>query len=293
MKLLLIGWIHHKNLEGIRSICNFLNIDLTQIEHYDSAVKEIDKYDIIYSPAYPIYNLDPDKKYIFGPHFSVFPNDQLIRMIHSGSCIQYILPCRWTIDFWIDWFIKNSIELHDKFKLLSYPFPVNTERFKEIKPIQERNGIMLYYKSRDPQDYSFIYEYISKLNLPIESFSYSKRYKEEDYIASLQRCRYGIFVDAHESQGFAVEEAMSCNLPLLVWSVRDMNQEYGSSYPSIPATTVPYWDERCGEVFYTKDEFEGAFNRLTSKLETYRPREYILENLSLEVCANHFKKLIE
>ena len=69
-----------------------------------------------------------------------------------------------------------------------------------------------------------------------------------------------------------------------------MRQEYGSSYNDIPATTIPYWDERCGEYFYNINELEDKFNLFLSKLETYKPREYILENLSMEVCE---QKLIE
>ena len=74
-----------------------------------------------------------------------------------------------------------------------------------------------------------------------------------------------------------------------------MNQEYGSSYPSIPATTIPYWDERCGEYFYKQDEFIETLDRIIQKEENnlYKPREFIMENLAMEVCENKFIKLIQ
>ena len=46
----------------------------------------------------------------------------------------------------------------------------------------------------------------------------------------LQNSKYGIWLDAHESQGFALQEALSCNVPLLVWNISSMNQEYNSTY---------------------------------------------------------------
>ena len=50
----------------------------------------------------------------------------------------------------------------------------------------------------------------------------------------MQKAKYGIILDAHESQGFAIEEALSCNVPLLVWNTKFMSQEYGSRYENIP-----------------------------------------------------------
>jgi hypothetical protein len=41
-------------------------------------------------------------------------------------------------------------------------------------------------------------------------------------------------------------------VPLLVWNVSSMNQEQNSSYNNIPATTIPYWNESCGEYFIIK-----------------------------------------
>jgi hypothetical protein len=71
-----------------------------------------------------------------------------------------------------------------------------------------------------------------------------------------------------------------------------MSQEEGVNYPNIYASSIPYWDNRCGEFFYKKEEFEEKYNEFTSKLDTYKPREFILENLSVEKCAENFKKLI-
>ena len=99
-------------------------------------------------------------------------------------------------------------------------------------------------------------------------------------------------MDAHESQGFALQESLSCNVPLLVWNIKSMNQEYGQNYDDIPATTIPYWDERCGEYFYKIEELEDKFNLFLSKIELYKPREYILDNLSFEVCEQKLLNIL-
>ena len=122
-----------------------------------------------------------------------------------------------------------------------------------------------------------------------------KRYNENDYLSYLQQCQYGIVLDAHESQGFAIEEALSCNVPLLVWNAQTMNQELNSQYQPIPCTTIPYWDSRCGEYFHHISELPRAFQTFQSKIaaEQYSPREYILDNLSTEKCAERFIELIQ
>jgi len=67
-----------------------------------------------------------------------------------------------------------------------------------------------------------------------------------------------------------------------------MNQEIGPNYDNHPATTIPYWDERCGEYFHRQDEMERTFDLFLSKLHSYKPRDYVVENLSFDVCENMF-----
>ena len=136
-------------------------------------------------------------------------------------------------------------------------------------------------------------EFLKSMNIEYKVFDYKKRYDESEYLNYLQECKYGIVIDAHESQGFAIEEALSCNVPLLVWGVQYMSQEYGGNYLNIPCTTIAYWNNQCGEVFYNSNELEVTFNTFINKIEEYEPRKYILENLSLEKCRDNFIKIID
>ena len=71
-----------------------------------------------------------------------------------------------------------------------------------------------------------------------------------------------------------------------------MNQEYGYNYQDIPATCIPYWDDRCGEFFYSINELPSTFNIFFNNLTNYKPREYIIENISIEKCENKFIEVI-
>jgi glycosyltransferase involved in cell wall biosynthesis len=135
--------------------------------------------------------------------------------------------------------------------------------------------------------------FLEKFNINVRVFNCNARYKEEDYINYLHNSRFGIWLDAHESQGFALEEALSCNVPLFVWNVTSLNQEYGCKYPDIPATSIPYWDNRCGESFTSISEIQEKFQKFMDNLSSYKPREYVLENLSINVCENKLINIIK
>ena len=282
MNCLIIGGLHHKNKIGLELILKYLNYN-----YKFGNINDINNFDIIYMPGYPINTANyPKKKFIFGPHFSVFPTRKLLNInnIHNNSI--YIQPSEWAADVWIN--KKANVYV----PVVPFPFPVATERFK---PLNSGGGdkVFIYFKSRKQEELDILTTFLDKKNIIYELFDYIKRYDEKDYIKCLQESAYGIWLGRHESQGFALEEALSYDVPLLVWDVTSMNQEEGYNYDNIPATCIPYWDERCGEIFYKREEFESKFDEFISKLGTYKPREYILENLSIKECAENLKRLIQ
>jgi len=135
---------------------------------------------------------------------------------------------------------------------------------------------------------SILQFFLKNLNINFRIFDYVNKYSEEEYLNYLKDSKFGIWITAHESQGFALQEALSCDVPLLVWNVTSLNQEYGSNHPNLPATTLSYWDEKCGEYFTNSNDLYNTFNKFISNLHNYKPREYILENLSIEKCSEKF-----
>jgi hypothetical protein len=291
MKVLLINsGIHEKNKQGIIQFLNLLQEQKT-IEYKIGTIDDISNYDVIYNPSELINTANyPTKKFIFGPHFSVFPNHEQLNKLQNNVNKNsiYIQPSEWTSQVWKNMGAEQIIPIK------IFPFPVNTEKFAPHST-NTRNNVLVYYKNRSPRELNKLKEFIDQQKITnYRLFSYKKRYNENDYLTYLQTCKYGIILDAHESQGFAIEEALSCNVPLLVWSAQTMNQEDGSNYNSIPCTSIPYWDSKCGEYFHHLSELPSAFQTFQEKLTTdqYNPRQYILETLSTEKCAERFMALV-
>jgi hypothetical protein len=290
MKILIIDEMHFKNKIGIILLLEYLKLEYLKLEykfcHINEVNTHIKDYDIIHFHHTPFdSSLFPSKKFIFGSAFSVFPNNKLINTnnIHKNSI--YIQPSKWAADIWIKLGAENVLPIR------VFPFPVEVEKFCPIQ-YSQKSEVFIYFKRRKPEELEYVKHFLNNKNITYKIFDYVQKYNEEDYLKCLQNAKYGIIIDAHESQGFAIEEALSCNVPLLVWNTSFMSQEYGSNYPNIPCSTIAYWDERCGIYFYKVEEFETSYNEFINKLETYCPCEYIMENLSPQKCGERFIELV-
>jgi len=281
--LLLDRDFHHKNRAALYA---YESLEIMPFYSPEELQRfNLNDYDAVYSPTYPIdVSKYPNTRFIFGPHFSVFPEENL-RWIKGPNTV-YIQPSKWAADVWLINPLCRDIDIRP------VPFGVDTMSFNEIKPIEERTEVFVYYKTRGPDDLLFIKDKLKEMDISYTLISYDYRYKEQEYRELLKNAKYGIWVGRHESQGFALEEALSCNVPLLVWDVLSMNQENGPNYADIPATTIPYWDSRCGEIFYRREHFDYAYRLFMAKLRHFTPREYVLSNLTMEKCENQFMKLL-
>jgi glycosyltransferase involved in cell wall biosynthesis len=133
-------------------------------------------------------------------------------------------------------------------------------------------------------------------NLSFELIRYGS-YNTDQFRQALCRSRAMIFLSAHESQGIACQEAMSADVPIFAWDpgfVQDP-ERFRWGQPVIPSTSVPYFDERCGLRFRDAPTFIEQLPSFLEKLSAniFRPREYVLENLTLEQCARRFVEIVE
>jgi len=280
-KVFLFKNYHHKNQE-------FLNY---YVKNNFSLTENFNEADIVFSANtfIPIEQY-PNKKFIFGPHFSVFPNNvvQKFNNIHKNGI--YIQPSQPSVNTWQQEF--NFTKLPMK----AIPFGVNTDKFKPDKDRRQNNSVLIYYKNRNPEEFKFLETFLKKKNIDYKVFSYLNKYDEKDFLTQLKKSKYGIWLGRHESQGFALEETLSCDIPLLVWNVKLRQQEwtYRHIYKNVksPVSAIPYWDKKCGEFFYNSNELEKTFDTFIEKVDTYEPRKFILENLSKEKCLEKWNKLI-
>ena len=130
-----------------------------------------------------------------------------------------------------------------------------------------------------------IREYLHANNRSYSEIRYGQ-YSTAEYQAKLRRARAMIFLSAHESQGLAYQECLSCNVPVLAWDpgiwLDPARHKYGR--PHVHATSVPFFDEQCGSKFRDFSEFAAVFEPFLERALSgaFRPREFILQNLTIE-----------
>jgi hypothetical protein len=288
-------WIHPKNKIGLdlfisNGFFKVVNdIDDAQIIIYMSSSHSSDRINNIdiLNPKYK------DKIILLGPHFTVFPTPYLCNLKTPYNNVFYN-----TLSDWVSNMFKKYIKNDLIIVKLPYPVDVNLFNPENNININMKNNVFIYLKYRKPKDITHIYNFLINMNFNVKIFNYEQKYNESEYISYLKTCSFGIWVGINESQGFALEEALSLNIPLIVYNVKNMGCENGYEnnelYCNTISTTIPYWDERCGEVFYNEEDFEKTFINFNLKLEEYRPREYILENLEVNSLFNKkWKPFIE
>lgn len=295
---------HHKNQNGLQLLIN---------EGYFNKVNNIDESHFIYIPCFPpdVNNISnvidyydikyKNKLFIFGPHFCVFPTP-FVKSLDSTINNNIVFNI---LSDWCELYVFKPY-LNGKLSMVKLPFPLDVNKFKPDESISDesKNIILIYIKHRRENDYNFIIDYINNIynknNLFIVSIIKYGSYNENDYINTLKKTKFCIWIGCHESQGFGLLEALSLNVPLLVFDVTNMGQEAGFEdsyeYLNTKATTLTYWDNKCGEFFTNKEDFIDSLNKLSLKLESneYNPREFIINNLSPESAYNNYwKPLIE
>jgi hypothetical protein len=106
---------------------------------------------------------------------------------------------------------------------------------------------------------------------------------------ALSRSRGMIFLCEHETQGLAYQEAMASNVPILALDEGRLVDPEQCRYarPDLKVSSVPYFDATCGETFES-DSLEPALNRFLERRAQYRPRDYVMQHLSLQKAAENY-----
>ena len=187
--------------------------------------------------------------------------------------------------------------------VLDWPVGIDTGLWTPAVPNDKRFDVLLYDKVRwEHQRYEEALLEPIRENLRRSAISFREirygQYREEDFRAALFNCRAMIFLCEHETQGIAYQQALSCGVPIFAWD-RGGPWRDPSYYPHkvifAPVTSVPYWDERCGMKFKDAEEFADRWGEFWERVKTgsFAPRDYILENLTLEKCARRYVEIAQ
>lgn len=272
--IIILGWLHNKNKIGIELLCRHKDIPLKYAKNIEELVDP--KYNVILCTD-TYYNLShlKSKIIIYGPHFT---NDKLPTIPKDD-----IFNC---LSSWVGKLVKNYGLIS---KTVELPFPVDIDKFCTYYNLN-KDKVLLYIKHREPK-YIDLVKNIYNWDYILTYGSYS----EEEYIKYLQECKWICWLGSHESQGFALQEALSCNVPILILDVDTVYDEYPCGHPIIPlekaiATTAEYFDDTCGiKINKPYANLKDHIEYMNKNWRIFEPRKYIINNLSIN---SYYEKLL-
>lgn len=179
-------------------------------------------------------------------------------------------------------------------KVVAWPVGIDTEKWTPLEG-SKKYDLLIYDKirwDREAVNDALVKPMLEILNTRKLSYHFIRygSYKHPELREKLAMSKAVLFLCEHETQGLAYQQILATGTPILAWDRGGYWQDpafYPNKVKYQPVSSVPYWSDQCGERFKWIDDFESRcklfFKNLSQK--KYAPRDYILENLTLEKSA--------
>jgi len=291
------GTGHHKNYDAIQRMCRVCGIEFEATNSFERCKRG--DYDILISVnCYFDPDFIPNVKIIYGPQLFAIPSGDIVGPLnpsYKNRAISNSLS-QWIIDYFFE-MCNNTFRV----ELIPLPFAVDTALFAPTEGVEKDLDCLVYIKHRHNSVINYALNTLRGTGIKFETVRYGS-YNQDHYKHLLSRSKFMLCLDAHESQGFALQEAMSCGVPLLVWGVKSMHEESSDGYrfvyeryhpKNMLATSVGWWSDECGMKFYEESELEAGIKAMMEKWQTFRPRDFIVRELSERPCVNRILRAFE
>ena len=265
-------WGHTQTMNGPHKVVKNLLMSLDQ-EKIDYAINE-EKYEHNFLLQYNDIAHEKHSKIeldtcIIGPQVWLFDTYGQFLIEHQDYYKKMIAPSQWVKDKFINKFNlpENKLSV----------WPVGIETFNNERDITY--DCLIYFKRREQKELDAVKQFLDGKNLTYKMVEYGG-YGEDGFKDLVNQAKFCFLINGTESQGIAVQEIMSMGVPIIAWDIKEWLDQ-GEAY-RVPATSIPYWDERCGEVFFNIDELDVTFSKFYATLDEYEPKAFIKDNLSFE-----------
>ena len=228
---------------------------------------------------------------IFGAGVYSHPIDYPDLFSRYPNVKRILVPGDWIYDMFKPYYGDN---------VLKWPAGIDAEKWspgnKTVKyDFLIYDKILFDYEGFNNEVFKPLKEKLKKAGLSFQSISYGN-YTHDILKDKLLESRAVIFLCRSETQGFAYQQILSTNTPILAWDEGGYWKDpdyYPHRVKYEPVSSVPYWDERCGIKFTSINDFEENLKAFMEKIHDFRPRAYILENLTLEKCAQKYLDIFQ
>jgi len=268
--------IQNKKIRGPKKVVNNLILGLEKMNYPYVINKDLNSCERLWihddiDALYDLKNINKDIGVIIGPNLFVNP-ENIPNSINLSKTV-YIQPSINVKNIWEKrGYNKSSIEV--------WSVGIDTEKYTPFG--DKKDTVLIYFKNRTKEELEQIESVLKNKNLTYKIIAYNS-YREEDYYPLLKKIKYIIWLGIYESQGIALEEALSCNIPMIILDTQVLKNEF-----DINSSSAPYFDKRCGIIVKDIQKLKSSVDIMEQTYPTFNPREFILENLELKKQAEKF-----
>ena len=265
-------WGHSATMNGPHKVVDNLikSLDQEKIEYAINEEKYKHNFLVQYdATAHEKHSKIEQDTTIIGPQVWMFDGYGQFLIENQNYYKKIIAPSEWVKNKFITKF--NLPE--DKLAV----WPVGIEEFDNIR--EPNYDCLIYFKRRNQSELDAVKKFLVSNGLSYRMVEYGT-YGEDGFKQLVNSAKFCFLINGTESQGIAVQEIMSMGVPIIAWDIKEWLDQ-GEAY-RVPATSIPYWDERCGEVFFNIDDLEVTFSKFYATLDQYDPKAFIKDNLSFE-----------
>jgi hypothetical protein len=212
-----------------------------------------------------------------GPNLVVSPKEAP-DLFNSKYVDYYITNSEWVKNFYI------HEAAHLKNKLIVWPSGTDIDFWKNDNE-NKKDKFIVYKKHISNEKNNEVHNFLKDKKIDIEEIIYGQ-YDINTFKEKLSKAKALIYLTSSESQGLALQECWSMNVPTFILKYCDFIHN-GELYASSPA---PYLTSECGELFTDHKELNAIVDNLKNK--TYNPRKWVEENASDQISAKHILSII-
>jgi len=274
-------WGHSQTMNGPHKVVNNLIKSLEQEEIAYAINEEKYKHNFLlqYDWTGHVKHSELElENCIIGPQIWMF--DEHVNDLKENPTYykSLITPSQWVKDLYINKFGFPENKIRN--------WPVGVEEFDNVREVNY--DCLIYFKRRDQSELEVVKKFLVSNGLSYRMVEYGG-YSEDGFKQLVNSAKFCFLINGTESQGIAVQEIMSMGVPIIAWDIKEWLDQ-GEAY-RVPATSIPYWDERCGEVFFNKDELEETFSKFYATINEYDPKSFIRDNLSFSKTVEQLMEI--
>lgn len=181
-------------------------------------------------------------------------------------------------------------------KVVAWPAGIDTNFWSPAQTGSPKKFDFLIYKKVPDNDLTTaIVSALTKRGFKYHHITYGN-YKISELKQKLIDSKAVIYLSKSETQGLAYQQILAFNVPVLAWEKGGYWEDpayYPHKIKFQPVSSVPYWNEDCGLKFFNKFDFETKLETFMNNIGHYKPRTYILENLTLEKSALRYLEIYQ